>query len=433
MKSFIQVRKSSLEGDITIPASKSHTIRGVLFGTLADGVSELQNPLEAEDTLSCVQCCRLLGGEISTGKTWKIKGVDGKINIPEEPLFVGNSGTTLGNLIAVSSLRNEKITLDGDRSIRTRPYASLLNGLASLGVKTWSRDNSGKCPITVKGPIKGGVATVKGITSIYITPFLVACPLVEKNTILHITPPVNEQSYVRMTMSWLDDLGCLYKNDNFRKIEIIGGQEYHSFTRKIPGDASSAAFPICAAAITSSHVTVHGLDITDPQGDKAIVEYLKKMGAEIEVKEDSLILHPSTLTGTIIDLTDTPDLLPILCVVGCAAEGKTILKNIEVTRMKETDRVKVMLEELSKMGGKIVKRGNELQIKKSSLKGTTVKGYGDHRVVMSLAVAGMIAEGTTIVDSAESISVTYPTFVDSMQKLGADIQKTQNPRGDRGY
>jgi 3-phosphoshikimate 1-carboxyvinyltransferase len=412
-----------LSGKITIPPSKSHTIRGVIFGTLADGVSTLKNPLEAQDTRSCVACCTLLGAKITRGKTWKIHGMDGEITIPEEPLFVGNSGTTLGNLLAVSCLGDKAVTLDGDESIRHRPFMSLVDALSSLGATVSSRDNSGMCPITVKGPLKGGEATVDGITSIYTTPLLVAGPLLDASTVITLTPPINEKGYIEMTMSWLDALGCPYNNEEFKRITIEGGQRYREFTRTIPGDASSAAFPLCAAVVTSSEITVHGLDLNDPQGDKAIITYLKRMGAEIEERNDAIIIHPSTLTGTTIDLTDTPDLLPILCVVGCVAEGTTVLKNIQVTRMKETDRVTVMIEELSKMGGKITEKGNELQIKKSSLTGAQVQGYNDHRVVMALTVAGMAAQGTTVVDSAESASVTYPSFVESMKQLGAEIQK----------
>jgi 3-phosphoshikimate 1-carboxyvinyltransferase len=431
MESFIHVKKSSLRGELTIPPSKSHTIRGIIFGLLADGVSEIKNPLDAEDTRSCVRCCRLLGADIRTGKTWRIKGVGGEIAVPEEPLYVGNSGTTLGNLVAVSALGKASVTLDGDSSIRSRPFLPLLNALSLLGVETSSRNNLGKCPITVRGPLRGGTATVDGITSIYITPFLVACPLADENTILNVIPPVNERSYIRMTMNWLDFLHCSYTTSNFTNIRILGGQSYTSFKRTIPGDASSAAFPICAAAATSSEVTIRGLDLEDPQGDKAIIEYLRKMGAEIEPTEECLILHPSTLTGTTLDLTDTPDLFPILCVMGCAAEGETVLQNIEVTRMKETDRVKAMTAELKKMGGTLIEAEPELHIKKSTLHGAKVRGYNDHRIVMALAVAGMIAAGTTVIDSAESISVTYPTFVESMQQLGANIKKNQSPEDEK--
>lgn len=422
MESLLHVRKSSLGGDVRIPASKSHTIRGVIFGLLAGGISELRNPLTALDTLSCVQCCRLLGARIEMGKTWRIKGVAGDISIPSNPLHVGNSGTTLGNLTAVSSLGKAPITLDGDSSIRSRPFLELLNALSSLGAECSSKTKSGTCPITVKGPLLGGTAAVKGITSIYITPLLVACPLVEKDTTLKVLPPINEKSYIKMTLNWLDFLGCACETDDYREIRITGGQRYEEFKRTIPGDASSAAFPLCAAAVTSSEVTIKGIDLTDPQGDKAIVEYLKKMGATVEVEDGSVIVHPGTLRGTSLDLTDTPDLLPILCVVGCAAEGTTILQNIEVTRMKETDRITVMTEELSKMGGNLTVKGEELHINKSNLKGTRVHGYGDHRVVMALAVSGMIAEGDTVVDSVESIDVTYPGFVESMQTLGADME-----------
>jgi 3-phosphoshikimate 1-carboxyvinyltransferase len=430
MESLIYVKKSSLRGETTIPASKSHTIRGIIFGLLADGVSEIKNPLDAQDTRSCVRCCRLLGAEIKTGKAWTISGVGGDLSVPEEPLYVGNSGTTLGNLVAVSSLGKASVTLDGDSSIRARPFFPLLNALSALGAETASRDNLGKCPITVRGPLIGGTAVVEGITSIYVTPFLVACPLADENTLLKVTPPVNEKSYIKMTMNWLDFLNCSYMNRNFTEIEIMGGQYYTSFKRTIPGDASSAAFPICAAAVTSSEVTIKGIDLTDPQGDKAIIEYLRRMGAEIETTEECLIIRPSTLKGTTLDLTDTPDLLPILCVIGCAAEGTTVLQNIEVTRMKETDRVKAMTTELSKMGGTLVEEETELHIRKSTLHGAKVRGYNDHRIVMALAVAGMIAEGTTIIDSAESICVTYPTFVESMQQLGANIKKTQSPEDE---
>ena len=268
---------------------------------------------------------------------------------------------------------------------------------------------------------------MKGITSIYITPFLVVCPLIAQDTILTILPPVNEISYIKMTMNWLDFLECSYKNNKFNSIKIHSNQKYSSFKRKIPGDASSAAFPLCAAVITGSTVTVKGLDLSDPQGDKAMIDYLKAMGARIEVHRahSSLSIYPGSLHGTAVDITDTPDLLPILCVAGCAAEGITVLENIEVTRMKESDRVKVMIQELSKMGATLAEKGNSLFIKKSKLTGTMVNGHGDHRVVMALAVAGLIAEGTTHVDSAQSIGVTYPTFVTSMQNLGADMRLTQ--------
>jgi 3-phosphoshikimate 1-carboxyvinyltransferase len=428
MESFIRVRKSSLNGEIKIPPSKSHTIRGIIFGLLADGLSELYNPLEAQDTLSCVSCCRQLGAHLTLGEKWTIEGTAGDIAIPEKPLYVGNSGTTLGNLLAVSSLGEEPITLDGDHTIRSRPFSPLLRVLSSLGATATSRNDSGKCPITVRGPLQGGTASVEGITSIYITPFLVVCPLIAQDTILTIMPPVNEISYIKMTMNWLDFLGYSYENDKFNSIKIHSGQKYSSFTRKIPGDASSAAFPLCAAVITGSTVTVKGLNLSDPQGDKAMIDYLKAMGAQIEPQraDSSLSIYPRSLHGVTIDISDTPDLLPILCVAGCAAEGITLLENIEVTRMKESDRVKVMIQELSKMGATIVEKRNSLLIKKSNLTEASVNGHGDHRVVMALAVAGLIAEGTTHVDSAQSIGVTYPTFVTSMQNLGADMHITHS-------
>jgi len=423
---IVTVKRSSLAGSIRIPASKSHTIRGVVVGTIANGTSILFDPLDAADTASAAACCETLGARIEKSATsWRITGMGGAL--PTEPfaLDVGNSGTTLGNLIALCATGSAMATLDGDTSIRTRPYGPLLRSLEQLGAIIEQAGPNGTAPIAVRGPLRGGEAAVDGTTSIYLTPLLVACPVAAAPSILHVDGEMNEKGYVRMTLDWLDAAGIeLDANESLTRFEIPGGQVYRPVRRAVAADFSSAAFPACAAAVAAgSNVTLQGLDFDDTQGDKVVLEILSEMGASLEMGDSEVTIRPTErLRGRRIDLSGAPDALPILAVVGCAAEGETILENVSMARIKETDRIAVMREELTKMEAEIEELPDGLVIHHGRLHGADVDGRGDHRVVMALAVAGMIAEGTTRIRGAESVRITYPTFVSSMRNLGAHLE-----------
>ncbi len=424
----LTVERSTLSGSIRIPASKSHTIRGVLFGTLAAGRSVLSNPLDAADTQSAAACCRRLGAQIDQLETrWTIDGTGGVLPADVSALDVGNSGTTLGNLLGVCATGTAPITLDGDESIRTRPYSPLLRSLEQLGATVERAGPNGTAPITIRGPLRGGEAAVDGTTSIYLTPLLVACPLASGPSVLRVDGTMNEKGYVRMTLDWLEAAGIeVTVNDDLTRAEIAGARRYQPIDRPIAADFSSAAFPACAAVLAAtSDVVLEGLDFNDSQGDKVVFDILEEMGAQFEIGPE-VIVHPSDrLRGRRIDLSGAPDALPMLSVVACVAEGETMLENVAMARIKETDRIAVMREELTKMGAKIEERPDGLVIRGSALHGADVDGHDDHRVVMALAVAGLIAEGTTTIRGAESIRITYPTFVSSMRSLGARFEEIE--------
>jgi 3-phosphoshikimate 1-carboxyvinyltransferase len=162
--------------------------------------------------------------------------------------------------------------------------------------------------------------------------------------------------------------------------------------------------------------------MNDTQGDKQVITMLKSMGADIRTEGEGILVTSSQLEGCELDLNSTPDALPALAVVGCGAKGKTVLKNVAQARIKETDRIKVMASELSKMGATIEEREDGLIIRQSALRGTSVRGYHDHRVVMALSLAGMMAEGETTIDSAEAIDITFPGYVEKMCQLGAQMK-----------
>ncbi len=188
----------------------------------------------------------------------------------------------------------------------------------------------------------------------------------------------------------------------------------------IPADFSTACFPLVAAALTGGQVEIRNLDFSDRQGDKAVFGYLAQMGAKIEKGAESTKVSCSgKLKGCEFDLNATPDALPIMAVAAACAEGRTVLGNVPQARIKETDRIACMARELRKLGAKVEELPDGMIIEGGPLKGAEVESYKDHRIAMSMSVAGMLAEGSTVVKDAESASVTYPAFVEDFQRLGA--------------
>ncbi|MBN2481437.1 MAG: 3-phosphoshikimate 1-carboxyvinyltransferase [Bacteroidales bacterium] len=420
----IRSKRSSLSGDILIPASKSHTIRAVAFASVADGKSVLKNPLVSDDSESALNASMEMGAEIKRGTDWIIKGIGGPPGAHCKHINVGNSGTSLRIFTALCALGKYPVRFDGDRSIRKRPMTPLLSALEMLGVKI-VESNEGKCPFTIQGPVRGGSTIVNGISSQFLTSLLIACPLAPEATEIRVEN-LHEKPYVEMTIDWLRRMGIRFEQDGLDWFKIDGNQQYKAFERVIPGDFSSAAFSLSAAAITNSEILIRGLDFSDHQGDKEVFGFFEKMGLNLKHTGEGILVRSDRLKGIDIDLNNTPDALPAMAVAGCVAEGITRLLNVPQARFKECDRIAACAKELRKMGATVEELEDGLIIHQSKLKGTRVHGYDDHRMVMALSVAGLTADGETIVDTAGSIGVTYPTFIEDMQNIGADMQLTQS-------
>jgi 3-phosphoshikimate 1-carboxyvinyltransferase len=420
------VKKSRLTGAVSIPGSKSHTIRAVTIASLAQGQSTIRKPLVSDDTLSAVNCYRAFGAGIDTSsdKAWKVVGTGGRLTVPAGIIDVGNSGTTLRFAVGSGALldKDATVTLTGDKQILSRPIGPLLSALGDLGAKGCSVNHNGKPPVVVSGRLVGGATTIECVTSQYLSSLLLAAPLAEKDT--HIEVPVlNEPDYVQMTLDWLDKQGIRYENDQMRHFRVAGGQKYRAFDSAVPADFSSATFFLCAAAvINGADVTLRGLDFADSQPDKAVADYLRSMGADISVAKDTVCVKGSKLTGTVIDMNRTPDALPAMAVVGAFAEGATRLVNVAQARNKETDRISCMASELKKMGADVEELPDGLIIRKSRLEAAHLDGRSDHRIVMALSVAAMAVEGESLIDTAEAINVTFPDYVRLMKGLGAKME-----------
>jgi 3-phosphoshikimate 1-carboxyvinyltransferase len=419
------VEPGPLSGSVTMPGSKSHTIRGLVIGMLAEGESVLRRPLRAADTERCLEVCRALGAEVDTsgGEDWTVAGTGGHPRAARGPVDVGNSGTTLFLAMTAAALAAGKTEFTGDEQTQRRSAAPLLAALRELGATAYSLEDNGCAPLVVGGGLDGGRVSIECPTSQYLSSLLIGCPLAERETTIEV-PLLNERPYVGITLGWLDRLGIRWTgSDDYGHFEVPGDQRYPAFERTIPADFSSATFFLVAAAVTGSRLFLAGLDMDDTQGDKAVVGMLRQMGCRAEVEADGLWIEgPDELEGGTFDLNATPDALPAMAVAGCCASGETRLLNVPQARVKETDRLAVMSRELGKMGGEAEELPDGLVVRQSPLRGARVDGHGDHRVAMALAVAGLAAEGTTTVGTAESAAVTFPDFVDLMRSAGARIR-----------
>ena len=284
-------RKSRLKGTVSIPASKSHTIRAVAIAALAQGQSLIRNPLSSADAASAVTTYRALGATIDTSdpKLWKVTGTGGRIQVPAGPVDVGNSGTTLNIALGSASLvgQGQTVTFIGDQQTQSRPVGPLLNSLSELGAKSVSVNNNGKAPAKVTGRLTGGKTSIACSTSQYLSSLLLCTPLAQKDTEIDV-PLLNEPGYAQMTLDWLDAQGIVYRKQQMRKFNVKGRQSYKPFDRPVPADFSSATFFLCAAALVGEEVTLLGLDFNDSQPDKAVVDYLKGMGADITIADCGL-------------------------------------------------------------------------------------------------------------------------------------------------
>lgn len=413
------VGRSVVSGEVYAPPSKSYTHRAILITALGPG-GTVKRPLISADTRATIAACEAFGAEITRKDDIEIDGVSGKPQTPEDVIDVLNSGTTLRFCSAVASLTNGAV-LTGDASIRSRPNGPLLSALNDLGVNAFSIRGNGKAPIVVQGRMKGGVAKLNGsVSSQFLSALLIASPLAEGDTKIVIEGELKSRPYAEITLDMLKEAGAQIDAGK-QEFEVEGGQSYNLLSYTIPGDFSSASYPLAAAAVTGGEVVVRGV-LPSRQGDSAIVDTLKRMGAEIswDKIEGVLRIRGMELNGVDVDASMTPDLVPTIAVLGSLARGKTVISNAEHVRHKETDRLHAMAIELSKMGADIKEKPDGLKIIGGKLHGADVKGYDDHRIVMALAIAGM-AVGNTRIDTAESVDVSYPGFFQQMESMGAKV------------
>lgn len=419
-----------LHGSVSIPGNKSATARALILGALAEGETTIRNPLHNADSYSILHMLESMGAAFDTSDDglWRVKGTGGRLSQPVNVLDAGNSGTGFYCCTWLASSIPAKSVMTGDYQICYRPAGPLVEAANRLGARIVSTRDNGLAPLWIEGGIRGGKRlTFPGHNSQWYTGLMMIGSLLDGDVDIDIEGETLEIPYVAMTIGMMKQAGVEVVNDGYRHYRVIGGQKYHATDFVIPGDWGSSGYPSFAAAITGSTATFLNLDPEDYAGEKDFMRVLRNAGCRVEPVEGGIrVTGSDCLKGQVIDCSGMPDAVPILAVYGCACkEGKTVLTNIRGSRLKETDRTKIIREQLERMGGRFEEDENNLTIYPSRLKGALIDGHHDHRIVMASAVAALIAEGPSIIDHAEFAAVSYPEFYDQMKALGADIQRLE--------
>jgi len=426
---YLKVEKSEgIMGEVSMPPSKTHSFRALILASLADGTSIIRNPKISSDWNEAIKAMRMYGAEIEEieENVFQVKGVAGKLKTPSDVINVNNSGTMLVFIAGVAASCEGETNLTGDESLCAlrKITKHFLPPFEELGIKAISTKNNGMAPFIFQGKVNGGTAHMDGISCQPVFSVLLASILSEKPVELFVENP-GETAYIDLLLYWFDKVGLKYENvDNkYEHYKLPGNPPPKPFDVTIPYEWSAVGYPLLSAIITpNSEVTVKGMDLSDPYGDKEVINILKQMGADIEITEDSITARSSQLHGIEVDMNKLPDQLPTIAVAGCFAQGETTIKNTQTARWKECDRISAVCKELKKMGAKITEKEDGLVIHQDGtwqLTGAEVDGYYDHRMVMAFSVAGLASEGETIISDAQMIEKSFGSYIPEMQKVGA--------------
>ena len=426
----IKIKPSILNGTIEIPPSKSYSHRAVIAAALAENgkKSKIDNLKFSVDITTTTDIMENWGAEIERFESaLEIIGNGGKVVPRDKYVQCNESGSTIRFLIPVGITSENELVFDGKGKLVDRPLDSYYKIFKEQGLKY--ETTGGKLPLTVNGKLKPGNYEIDGnISSQFITGLLYALPLLEEDSKLIINKNLESKGYVDLTLEILKLAGIEIVNNDYKSFDIRGNQTYKPFDYTVEGDYSQVAFWIVAGIISANrdnevkclHVNKNSL-----QGDREIIEIVTRMGAKLEIFDDYVIVKPSKTKGTIIDISQCPDIGPVLTVLAALSEGETRIINGERLRIKESDRITSIKTELNKLGGNVSEEGDSLIIQgvEGFRGGVTVNAWNDHRIAMSLAVASTRCEKEIILEEAESVRKSYPHFWDDFVKMGGEIEK----------
>ena len=419
-------RAEKLKGIVCAPPSKAYTQRMLIAAALSHGTSKISGPLVSDDTEATLRAVKALGAKVKAKEDcWTVQGATA-LRGAKTPIDCGESGATLRFMIPVAALASEPSIFVLGKSLEQRPIEPLLQSLKQLGVEAHLQRLGDKAAIHVQGGgISGGKTAMRGdISSQFVSGLMFSCPMARADTEITITTPLESKGYVQMTKAVLAEHGIEVQiSEEFDRLRIPSNQTYKPCDHRVPGDFSSAAFLLAAAAITPSEVSVKNLDYEAVQGDKAILGILKRMGANGRVCSDQVEIagKGGLLKAADVDARDIPDLVPVCAVLGCYAKGTSKIHDAHRLRYKESDRLTSLYLELKKMGAKIAMDGSSLTVKgPCALHGATINPHNDHRIAMACAVAALGASGETRIQDSECVRKSYPKFFTDLRVLGAD-------------
>lgn len=411
-----------------VPGSKSYTNRALTIAAMARGASTLRGALESDDTHVARQALAQLGIRVDQdGSTFAVHGQEGRFHDPQQPLFLGNSGTATRFFTAMLTLAGFPCTITGNARMQERPIADLLVALNQLGADTASVHGTGCPPVRLGAQrLRGGSAEISGaISSQFLSALLMVAPYAQEDVTLHVRDRLVSVPYVDLTLDIMARFGVKVEHDNYKRFTIPGQQCYIGHDYLVEGDASAATYFWGLAALLGQEMCITNVPPTSAQGDVRFLEVLERMGCTVQRDQTLRVVGPQCLQPLgDIDLNALPDAAMTVAVLAAFCAGTTRIGNVANLRVKETDRLHALATELRKIGATVTELPDGLCIegKPAALHGATIATYDDHRMAMCFGMAGARLPGVQVEDPS-CVSKTYPEFWDDLQRLGVHVRK----------
>ena len=407
---------SKVKGEVKAPASKSMTQRAIAAALLAHGESTIINPSYCDDSLAAMSIAVGLGAKVEPD-TNKMK-ITGSSELKEKKLNCGESGLAIRMFSPVAALYKTELTITGTGSLKKRPMSMIEEALKQFGIKC--ETENGFLPLTIKGPLKGGICEIDGSSgSQLLTGLLIALPVAMKDSVVKVNN-LKSKPYIDMTLQVLERFGIKVKNDNYNQFDIPGKQKFKPCSFEVESDWSGGAFLLVAGAI-NGNITVLGLHPDSRQSDKAILSALDKAGARMSIEKNIIEIGKSSLKSFEFDATEAPDLFPPLAALAAYCKGTSGIKGVSRLIHKESNRAATLVEEFGKLNIKIEISGDYMLVTGGEVKGAHLSSHDDHRIAMAAAVAGLGATGKVYIKDSQCISKSYPGFFDDLRKIGASV------------
>ena len=405
--------------EVSVPGSKSYTHRMLVAAALSDGRCSFANALDSEDTRLTLDALRRWGAAVGPdGSTLTVFGTGGRMLASPDPIFLGNSGTSMRLLTAVAALVQGRTLLTGTERLQARPMQDLLDGLGRLGVGARSLGTGGGAPIEIDGGhVPGGKAELDcALSSQFLTALLLIGPYTEKGIEIQVTRGPVSRPYIDITLDTMRRFGVAVERRGYEWFQVPGQSGYRAGDHVIEADCSQAGYFWAAAAVTGSTVKVRRTAPGSCQGDARLAEVLQRMGCSVAVHPDGVAVTGGTLTGIEVDMADMPDAVPTLAVVAAYARGRTAIRGVGHLKEKESDRLAAVCGGLHRMGIDAAHDTETLWIRGGTPRGGAIECRNDHRIAMSFAVAGLATPGIEILDE-KCVAKSFPTFWDVFETV----------------
>lgn len=418
----ISIKPQKLRGTVAVPPSKSMAHRAIICASLARGKSVITNIEYSKDIQATIAAMKALGTMILEHDDYL--EIDGTTTFLRHNVEIDccESGSTLRFMVPISIICEANVHFSGEGRLGKRPLDVYYKIFDQQGICYLYRENV--LDLYIKGRLHGDIFEVPGdVSSQFISGLLFALPLMDEDSVIKMTSPLQSIGYIDLTLQMLERYGIHIENHDYQEFIVPGGQQYHPCDYHVEADFSQAAFYLAAGAL-GNHVVLKGLNMESAQGDKVVVDILERMGCKMTPIQDGYQIFPGLLSATLIDGSQCPDIIPVVALVCALSEGVTRIENIKRLRMKECDRLAATVEVINQLGG-IAKEEEDAMIIEgvTSLQGGSVSAYNDHRMAMMEAIASTVCEDAVVIDQKDCVKKSYPRFWDDFCMLGGHFDE----------